>query len=338
MACFQTKKAKHPFSYSPEIDASSGGYKTLAECLEACGEGACCTGASCSIVPKCLCQGEGQSFRGVGSSCQQFTTPATTSVEVEIAGVNHVSRYKQSMQLRYPADMSCCLTHSDALLTSYIFAGEHATGVFSLTKASTYFNIPLFGFIATGTWWYSFSNDDITFSIVLYENGVIAFRATSWTAWHWELNPNSWCNQTDPEWNCRTPSSHTARYYGVGERRTAAGDAYELECPTTFVQQCSNGYPSGCYHGAASTPNKHPLRAGRPLAGSFESGAIFTEWGLQCSQYKDGVYETDFPMKYKPTIMSEYVCTSTMPAVFQGGDAVQQNGSTVITIEKVTIQ
>jgi hypothetical protein len=49
--------------------ASSGSYRTEAECNQACQEGACCEGAVCTVKPQCQCQGTGQVFRGVGTVC-----------------------------------------------------------------------------------------------------------------------------------------------------------------------------------------------------------------------------------------------------------------------------
>lgn len=34
-----------------------------------CKEGACCTGTTCSVRPQCQCQGTGQRFKGVGTTC-----------------------------------------------------------------------------------------------------------------------------------------------------------------------------------------------------------------------------------------------------------------------------
>ena len=36
--------------------SGGGGYATEAECLQACKEGACCEGATCSVKPQCQCQ------------------------------------------------------------------------------------------------------------------------------------------------------------------------------------------------------------------------------------------------------------------------------------------
>ena len=49
------------------------GYATEAECLQACKEGACCEGTTCSIKPQCQCQGTGKTFKGVGTTCSSGT-------------------------------------------------------------------------------------------------------------------------------------------------------------------------------------------------------------------------------------------------------------------------
>jgi hypothetical protein len=46
-----------------------GAYRTEAECLQACKEGACCEGTTCSVKPQCQCQGTGKVFQGAGTVC-----------------------------------------------------------------------------------------------------------------------------------------------------------------------------------------------------------------------------------------------------------------------------
>jgi len=46
-----------------------GGYATEAECNQACKEGACCEGTTCSVKPACQCQGTGKTFKGIGTVC-----------------------------------------------------------------------------------------------------------------------------------------------------------------------------------------------------------------------------------------------------------------------------
>lgn len=45
-------------------------YTTEADCLNACREGACFEGTSCSVKPQCQCQGTGKTFKGVGTTCE----------------------------------------------------------------------------------------------------------------------------------------------------------------------------------------------------------------------------------------------------------------------------
>lgn len=52
-------------------------YATEADCLQACKEGACCEGTTCSIKPQCQCQGTGKVFKGVGTTCEP--NPCDTS-------------------------------------------------------------------------------------------------------------------------------------------------------------------------------------------------------------------------------------------------------------------
>ena len=44
-------------------------YTTEADCLNACREGACCEGTTCTVKPQCQCQGAGKVFKGVGTTC-----------------------------------------------------------------------------------------------------------------------------------------------------------------------------------------------------------------------------------------------------------------------------
>lgn len=51
--------------------SGGGGYATEADCLQACKEGACCEGTTCSVKPQCQCQGTGKTFKGVGTTCAE---------------------------------------------------------------------------------------------------------------------------------------------------------------------------------------------------------------------------------------------------------------------------
>lgn len=55
--------------------AAGGGHATEADCLQACQEGACCEGTTCTVRPQCQCQGTGKVFKGVGTVCTAETCP-----------------------------------------------------------------------------------------------------------------------------------------------------------------------------------------------------------------------------------------------------------------------
>jgi len=64
MPCYQ------PTNFPPGFSTTGRtSYKTEADCLNACKEGACCDGTVCTVKPQCQCQGAGQVFRGVGTVC-----------------------------------------------------------------------------------------------------------------------------------------------------------------------------------------------------------------------------------------------------------------------------
>lgn len=49
---------------------SGGGYATEADCLQACKEGACCNGTTCTVKPQCQCNAAaGEVFKGIGTVC-----------------------------------------------------------------------------------------------------------------------------------------------------------------------------------------------------------------------------------------------------------------------------
>lgn len=50
--------------------SGGGGFLTEADCLNACKEGACCNGTTCSVKPQCQCNAAaGEVFKGVGTVC-----------------------------------------------------------------------------------------------------------------------------------------------------------------------------------------------------------------------------------------------------------------------------
>jgi len=68
MTCIQVTSGNPPPT-NATIPLSSGGHKTEADCNQACKEGACCEGTSCTVKPQCQCQGAGKVFSGVGTVC-----------------------------------------------------------------------------------------------------------------------------------------------------------------------------------------------------------------------------------------------------------------------------
>lgn len=64
MPCYQTSSLP-----SGTSTAGRTAYQTEAACLEACKEGACCEGTTCTVKPACQCQGAGKTFKGVGTTC-----------------------------------------------------------------------------------------------------------------------------------------------------------------------------------------------------------------------------------------------------------------------------
>jgi len=64
MPCYQSPNLPSGFTTTGRT-----GYRTEAECVNACREGACCEGTSCSVKPQCQCQGAGKVFKGVGTVC-----------------------------------------------------------------------------------------------------------------------------------------------------------------------------------------------------------------------------------------------------------------------------
>ncbi len=86
MPCYQSTNLPSGFT-----TAGRTGYATEADCLQACREGACCEGTTCTVKPQCQCQGAEKTFKGVGATCESFNgaccedgpvgTPPTCSIK-----------------------------------------------------------------------------------------------------------------------------------------------------------------------------------------------------------------------------------------------------------------
>jgi hypothetical protein len=69
-------------SYNPPLSSRSGPFTSEAECLQACKEGACCDGATCTVKPQCqcvcttgsCCGPEIETINGItGPKCRDYT-------------------------------------------------------------------------------------------------------------------------------------------------------------------------------------------------------------------------------------------------------------------------
>jgi hypothetical protein len=71
MPCYQRSEQTIPIpgTFESLTRRTPSGFATEADCLNACREGACCEGTTCSVKPACQCQGAGEVFRGVGTTC-----------------------------------------------------------------------------------------------------------------------------------------------------------------------------------------------------------------------------------------------------------------------------
>jgi len=328
MTCYQS--GSFPAGASTQGRRS---YATQAECLQACKEGACCEGTTCSVKPQCQCQGAGKTFKGIGTTCVNPFAKAQ-SIEVNISSSDRVSHYKQQIPPRFPADSNCCLQSSDELFTSYVFAGGKMSGAFSLTKLAAAVPSLFGGYVQQGDWLYSFSDDDISFELVLSPAaGVLQVNAVGWMAWHWQINENGWCQQPNsiPPFDCRSPTTHTAKYYGVGGRQSAINDDYVLSCINAFIQQCSSGFGSPCFHGPASVPTPPGARRrGATLAGAASGAYSTAVVALNCKQSQNGVITAQETAKATALMMTDYFCGfagwngsfSQFRPILQSGDAL----------------
>jgi hypothetical protein len=74
MPCYQ------PTNFPPGFTATGRTpYRTEAACNQACQEGACCEGTTCTVKPQCQCQGTGKTFKGVGTVCAADTCQFCTA-------------------------------------------------------------------------------------------------------------------------------------------------------------------------------------------------------------------------------------------------------------------
>jgi hypothetical protein len=84
MPCYQ--RANFPAGLS--ITGRTG-YKSETQCVEACQEGACCEGTTCTVKPQCQCQGTGKVFKGVGTVC---SAPGIGSVTATVQSQDYFTQ------------------------------------------------------------------------------------------------------------------------------------------------------------------------------------------------------------------------------------------------------
>lgn len=102
MSCFQNTSATPVPSGSPT-------YQTESACLEACKEGACCEGTTCTVKPACQCGGTGKTFKGVGTVCSpnpcspcgcasdsELQSVTSTVIDVSFSGFAATQRFGTS--------------------------------------------------------------------------------------------------------------------------------------------------------------------------------------------------------------------------------------------------
>jgi len=144
MPCYQTP---------PHVGAvpANGSYSTEASCLEACKEGACCETANgtttCSVKPQCQCQGEGKTFKGVGTTCspnpcvQQCspTCPVPASLSITIAvSESPISSFgitRPDCLASFPSFLSGVYVLQ---LSEVVAVGNSSVAKYSLTTTSIY--------------------------------------------------------------------------------------------------------------------------------------------------------------------------------------------------------
>ena len=104
------------------------GYATEADCLNACKEGACCEGTSCTVKPQCQCQGAGKVFKGVGTVCDPNPCLCCDNGEIHpsslILEITSVDWVTGSNSLSFPLvgtyalPFDGCISYGDSFFTN----------------------------------------------------------------------------------------------------------------------------------------------------------------------------------------------------------------------------
>lgn len=140
-------------------------YATEADCLQACKEGACCEGTTCTVKPACQCQGEGKVFKGVGTvcslgACTLLCSPgcaAPESVRLTITvGPAFANDFIYGFPVRDPADSRIPSWGRAAIQSApQTFSGEYVLRFYGQTTRS--------GQTLSAVYKYTTSTTDITF-------------------------------------------------------------------------------------------------------------------------------------------------------------------------------
>lgn len=96
MPCYQSPNFPPGFTTTGRTS-----YRTEAECNQACQEGACCEGTTCTVKPQCQCQEEGQTFKGVGTTCEPNPCSLCDSSSISISTSGTASGFWASSFISY---------------------------------------------------------------------------------------------------------------------------------------------------------------------------------------------------------------------------------------------
>ena len=143
-------------------------YKTEAECNQACKEGACCEGTTCSVKPQCQCVGDDKKFRGVGTTCAadtcQFCTPQ--GVPKPNSGVGICYCYCTANGGTVPRFANVTFYYAPATNKPECNVSGSATVTLTRTQRSVYTDAGRIG-DAMACYTYTFNSSDIEATLLL---------------------------------------------------------------------------------------------------------------------------------------------------------------------------
>jgi hypothetical protein len=173
------------------------GYQTEAECNQACKEGACCEGTSCSVKPACQCQGTGKTFKGVGTTCNETTCGCCGGGELLPSGAVTV---QVSRTLDVVANSSC---------SCFLFQNPPATATRCRDQSATFSQ---YGTQQACTRTISGTTED--YGTVLGSVGFLQPPCKLFCLIAWPLNPCGLLSQTYYAWDFVSgQTSYSASYF-----------------------------------------------------------------------------------------------------------------------------